>query len=63
MLTNLYHLAEYSLWCQVENSLLPVNLAIVYKRTSFSRFFQYGFPYHVGDSNMIFKDKLKSTPE
>ena len=27
------------------------------------RYFQYGFPYHAGDNNMIFKDKLKSTPE
>ena len=27
------------------------------------KYFQYGFPYHAGYNNMIFKDKLKSTPE
>ena len=27
------------------------------------RYFQYGFPHHAGDINMLFKDKLKSTPE
>ena len=28
---------------------------------SLLRYFQYGFLYHAGDNNMIFKDKLKST--
>ena len=27
------------------------------------KYFQYGFPLHAGDNNMIFKGKLKSTSE
>ena len=30
---------------------------------SFKVFPVHGFQYHAGDNNIIFKDKLKSTPE
>ena len=33
------------------------------KFIEYYRYFQYGFLYHAGDDNMIFKDKLKSTLE